>query len=377
MSGYVCDDLLVQIFERLPPKSVIRFRSLSKYWHSRLLSPEFLHLHRLRCSKNPPKVIIRHIIRGEKHKYYRDIYTLHSGDKLPLDPDSGFVGVPGVEFPYYLYPLWSSVIGSCNGILCLHNNTSITLRNLLVRRKLIVPLHPPLKSSTYGSSLVLGFGFDSITDDYNIVAVANNRGAFIYSLKTDSWSVIPSPSARLSVTYNVETEVSACFFNGILHWVGEGNSTAHESWTNFILTFNLSSHVFGCIRLREYRDIEQITTINGCLAVVSPVYDHFGEESYSWIRVMKEYGNTESWSTHFKLKRVYSRVFQPIINGDILAYCNHKGSKVYNTRTRLKKCLKFGPDCIKVEMDPYVESLELVDKERATTCGKTVYSWTK
>ncbi|XP_076909078.1 F-box/kelch-repeat protein At3g06240-like [Bidens hawaiensis] len=369
----VCDDLFVQIFERLPPKSIIRFRSLSKYWRSRLLSPEFLHLHRLRSFKNPPKVIIRHIIGGEKHD--RDIYTLHSRDQLPLDPDSGFVGIPGVEFPYYIYSLRSSVIGSCNGIICLHNNTSITLWNFSFRRKLIVPRHPPLKLDSV--NLKLGFGFDPIANDYNIVAITYNNNAFMYSLKTDSWSAIPPPSARISNTYNVKTVVSACFFNGILHWAGKGNITACEGWTNFILTFNLSSHVFGYIWLPEYRVIEQVTAINGCLAVVYSAYDPFMKKSYSWIQVMKEYGNIESWSIVFKLEKIYRMtVFQPMINGDILA-THGLWSRVYNTRTKFTKSLEFGPGCCKVEMQTYVESLELADNKRATNCGKTVYSWKK
>ncbi|XP_076885049.1 F-box/kelch-repeat protein At3g06240-like [Bidens hawaiensis] len=370
MSNDVCNDLMVEIFERLPPKSIIRFRSLSKYWHARLLSPEFLHLHRLRCSKNPPKVIIRHVIGGKIHEY-RDIYTLHSRDHLPLDPDSGFVGIPGVEFPYYLYPLRGLVIGSCNGILCLRNNTSITLWNFSVRRKLIVPRLSP--SKTNFSKVALGFGFDPITDDYNIVAVSyNTSSAFIYSLKTDSWSAIPPPFARLSNSYSTK---NACFFKGILHWVDSGYSTTR--WTTFILTFNLSSHVFGYIWLPESWKVEQVTTINGCLAVVSPVYDQFLEKRYSWIRVMKEYGNTESWSALFKLKGIYGMtVFQPIINGDILAY-SQNGSKVYNTQTKVTNFLRFGFGCCRVDMETYVESLKLVDKERATTCGKTVYSWTK
>ncbi|XP_076909071.1 F-box/kelch-repeat protein At2g43270-like [Bidens hawaiensis] len=333
MSGCynVCDDLLVQIFERLPPKSIIRFRSLSKYWHSRFLSPEFLHIHRLRSSKNPPKVIITHVIvDGKKHEY-KDIYTLHSRDQLPLDPDSRLRDIPGVEFPYHLHPLMGSVIGSCNGILCLYNNKSITLWNFSIRRKLIVSCDPSLKPSTF-IRLALGFGFDSITDDYNIVSVSYDlRAAIIYSLKTDSWSEIPSPSTRFFIAY---VELKACFFNGILHWV---------------------------------------TTINGCLAVVSSGYDQFMKKTLSWIRVMKEYGNIESWSALFELKREpfdEIKVFQPIINGDILAYYG-KGSKVYNIQTKFTKCLEFGPNSIEVEMDPYVESLELVDKERATTCGKS------
>ncbi|XP_076909063.1 F-box/kelch-repeat protein At3g06240-like [Bidens hawaiensis] len=227
----------------------------------------------------------------------------------------------------------------------------------------------------------LGFGFDPIIDDYNIVAICykgytlqENR-TLIYSLKTDSWSAIPSPSTRLSYT---RVKPKACFFNGILHWVVCGTSTIGTSC--FILTFNLSSRVFGYILLPKSWNVEQVTTINGCLAVVHPEYNNFSKDDYSWIRVMKEYGNIESLSPLSKVKRVsYKRmtVFQPIINGDILAYFRAKGSKVFNTQTKLTKFFRFGPGCYRVEMDTYVESLELVDKKRAINCGKTLYSWKK
>ncbi|XP_076885048.1 F-box/kelch-repeat protein At3g06240-like [Bidens hawaiensis] len=273
--------------------------------------------------------------------------------------------------------LWLLVLVSCNGILCLYNNKVISLWNLSIRRKLVVPRRPPLETNS--SKVALGFGFDPITDDYNIVAVSYNSSAFIYSLKADSWSAMRSPSTRLSHAY-VEPKLKACFFNGILHWVGYGFQLKHEvgwSWTHFILTFDLSSRVFGYIWLHGSWIIEQVTTINGCLAVVSPEhYDDDGDE-YSLIQVMKEYGNSESWSELFKLKddEFYGMtVFQPVINGDILAYC-HEGSKVCNTQTRLTNCSEFGPDCSKLDMDTYVESLELVDKERAAACGKTVFSW--
>lgn len=51
------------------------------------------------------------------------------------------------------------IVGSCNGILCLHdkenNDKEISLWNSLLRRRVIVPCHPPLKSPADK----LGFGF--------------------------------------------------------------------------------------------------------------------------------------------------------------------------------------------------------------------------
>ncbi|MFS7981812.1 putative F-box associated interaction domain-containing protein [Helianthus anomalus] len=265
----------------------------------------------------------------------------------------------------------TSVVGSCNGILCLRDYDNISLWNLSIRCRVRVP-SPPL---IYIAAA--GFGFDPITDDYKIVAIDfDEPKTFVYSLKTESWSEVPSPSSRL-----LYMSISKpYFFNGFLHRVVVPDDP-HPS--RFILTFNVSSHVFGRILFPEHWIVEQLTTINGCLALIS------SEDGDSWkIRVMGEYGKTESWSLLFELKNdpfCRSAAFQPITNGDLLAYYKqdtngdllvHYGrSKVYKPQTRLlTKLFEYRPNCYKLEMDTYVESLELVDKQSATTCGKTVWA---
>ncbi|KAM0017878.1 putative F-box associated interaction domain-containing protein [Helianthus debilis subsp. tardiflorus] len=269
--------------------------------------------------------------------------------RLPLDSSSGYIRIPGVEFPHGS----KVVIGSCNGILCLRDNRSY---------------------------ISLWICFDPITDDYNLVAICYNKygsdgiNAFVYSLKTDSWRATRSPSTWL---YNVKS--NACFFNGILHWVVDGYLTEpspeeRKHPIRFIFTFDLNTRVSGHILLPRPWRVEQLTTINGRLVAVSL------ERGNNWkIRVMEEYCNIESWSVLFEFQAEafdVIRVFQAVNDGDIVAYYN--GSSVYNLQTRLlMKLLKFGPYCFDLEMETYAESLELLDKERATTCGETIFSWTK
>ncbi|KAI3803097.1 hypothetical protein L1987_31246 [Smallanthus sonchifolius] len=288
--------------------------------------------------------------------------------QLPSDPgSSGYDGIPGVEFPYLPNGL-SSVVGSCNGILCLYNQ-EISLCNFSIRRRLIVPRLRCLKPYV---KVALGFGFDPVADDYKIVSVypagyeLDGSNAYIFSLKTESWSAIPSPFTRFD---HVKLQ-RACFFNGILHWVVVGYLTT-EKLSFFILTFNLSSHVFGHILLPKTWTIRKITAIKGRLAVVS-----WGGGG-TWIWVMKVYGKAESWCLRYVPEtRGASNlidVFQPIPNGNVFAYC--RGSKVHNLKTgRCTQGMKFGPFS-DVGMEMYVESLELVDKESATAFGKTVVSW--
>ncbi|KAJ0701622.1 putative F-box domain-containing protein [Helianthus annuus] len=359
MSGYVCNNLMVNIFEGLPPKSIIRFRSLSKYWHSRLRSPEFIHDHRIRCSKNPPKVLIKHVTCWE---YTRKIIcTSHSADQLPVHPGSGYIGIPAVEF--HNQGRLTEVVGSCNGILCLRDKENIILWNFSIRRKLVIPLHPLLKSTLKPFDGAFGFGFDPITDDYKIVGALLTKKTYIYCLKTKSWCEIVSPYSTSSF---VNLLGKACFINGILHWV---MSTVDPRC--FILTFNVSSHVFGRILFPEPWRVSELTTINGCLALAS-----LEKGYYRKIRVMEEYDKTESWTVLFEVEiKGQFHVIQPTTNGDVLVAYNVQ-SKVYNLRTMsfTKLLLKFGPCRYNIEMETYVESLELLDKDNTVTCGETIFS---
>ncbi|KAI3790358.1 hypothetical protein L2E82_03340 [Cichorium intybus] len=96
--------LIIEIFTRLPPKSLLRFRSLSKSWYSCISSPDFIRKHTL---QSPQKLLIRHRNR------LGDFSTLQSQDKLPL---CGYFGIRAVKFPYDKDCV---IVGSCNGMLCL------------------------------------------------------------------------------------------------------------------------------------------------------------------------------------------------------------------------------------------------------------------
>ncbi|KAI3524342.1 hypothetical protein L1887_02995 [Cichorium endivia] len=152
MSDYLCEELIIKIFKRLPPKSLLRFRSLSKSWYSCISSPDFIRKHTL---QSPQKLLIRHRTR------LGDFCTLDSQDKFGIS----------VKFPY---DKQCHIVGLCNGVLCLVDlkENRISLWNPSIRRKLTLPGCP--RTSSY---MTIGFGFDPITDDYKIVSVFNKYGS--------------------------------------------------------------------------------------------------------------------------------------------------------------------------------------------------------
>ena len=204
MSNYLCEELICEIFERLPIKSLIRFRSLSKSWYSHIASSDFIRRHKLRHADKTPKVLIRHLIYGEKviqdQVINRDIsyrcfanlactrfllktsgcvviqelnhdkiYTLHSEDQLLMHPESvNYMSVPAMKFPVGK----GDIAGSCNGIICLleTGKGTISLWNPSIRRILTLPDNPFVRTS-FETFVKVGFGFDPIIDNYKIVKI--------------------------------------------------------------------------------------------------------------------------------------------------------------------------------------------------------------
>ncbi|PWA83296.1 hexokinase [Artemisia annua] len=369
------EDLIDEIFARLPIKSLLQLRSLSKSWYSRIASPAFFHMFNiLRSMNTPEKVLIQHVTNWETCKVtlrrIREfIYTLHSEDKLPVCPIRGYTDVTPVQFPFPFSRI--DIIGSCNGIICLYRRRpGFILCNFSIRREVKIPDHPFMRANEKDCEASLGFGFDPIANDYNIVGIFYDgtvHTSFIYSLKTNSWSEIDFPTRP-----NFFVMPRATFFNGALHWVAAERSNIRE---RMILTFNLSSHVFGTISLPEpSRRARELTILNGCLGLISK------ERSTTWIWVMREYDSVASWSLVHELdmKRFHrgARVIKALSSGgllfDISKYSINWYTVYYPETGVLSELLKFKGTCRMLDMEMYVESLELLDK--GTPCGKTI-SW--
>lgn len=264
---------------------------------------------------------------------------------MPLCPLDPYKNITPLKFQG-LFPV---IVGSCNGILCIYDYSNkdcrICLWNFSIRRKLILLDHLCLGSKEDQPDVLVGFGFDPITNDYKMVCTSYSdyrldaTKSYLYSMKTTSWSEIASPTTQISKMKSYQ----ACFVNGTLHWVVR----YHNNRDLVIMTFHLSTHVFGTIALPEPRwYTRNLTIINGSLAVTSRYncryYSDF-ERTCTWVR--SEYDNVATWSIVYDLQT-----------------------------TDLSRLIKFRDTCYKMEIEAYVESLELLDK--GTLCGETI-SWKK
>ncbi|XP_071715138.1 F-box/kelch-repeat protein At3g23880-like [Rutidosis leptorrhynchoides] len=343
MSSYICDELVDEIFKRLPSKSLLRFRSLSKSWCSHISSPDFiLKQTTFQSARNFQNILIQHrTLRSEN--FYRVHY------QSPLNSQYGNYGTRSMKFPNGCY-----MVGSCNGIICLRDNSNdVSLWNPSIRRKLDLPFLGYFSNN----SRVVGFGFDSNTDDYMTVRLfypgyGELYKSMVYSLKKRVWCEITPPS-----THILRVRSAACFVNGALHWV-----VLTCSFYEIILTFDLSTQLFSEIMLPEEPIRQTICPIifNGSLGM--SISDNY----YTHIWAMKEYKNNTSWYMVLKLENFQfeggvDAVLQ-LKNGNILIR-NYKN--VYEVRYPGGECSEVcerdSPTVEIFGMVMYVESLALLD----------------
>ncbi|XP_063941992.1 putative F-box protein At1g47765 [Daucus carota subsp. sativus] len=155
-----------EILTRLPIKSVVRFKSVSKSWLSLFSDPLFVKEHH-RAAQNPEDydcLIAQKNTRIAILSRYKETFLL---------------------------PLANSfLIGSINGLVCLRNGKKLLLWNPAIHqfKELTIPPHK------YSVLSNVGFGYNSASTDYKVVVLSvDKRSATLYCSSSNSWIDISVP----------------------------------------------------------------------------------------------------------------------------------------------------------------------------------------
>ncbi|XP_050226203.1 F-box/kelch-repeat protein At3g06240-like [Mercurialis annua] len=209
------------------------------------------------------------------------------------------------DFPEYpsLHPLsipanrnldrYFKVAGSSNGLVCLYVYLGSDLHKFIIwnpsiRKSLLVP-----KNNLVGADQLIGFGFDSRTNDYKLFV-----DGFMYSLNCNSWMKITNiPVENKIDSYWLNTPF---FVHGIFHWL------AISEEKNIVLTFDLRDEMFGeismpqCLENVGNKHLKIKAFGESSMAVTHQISDRRCEYD---IWVMKEYRSGE-WTKLAIVERV-------------------------------------------------------------------------
>ncbi|GMI79455.1 CONSTITUTIVE EXPRESSER OF PR GENES 1, CONSTITUTIVE EXPRESSER OF PR GENES 30 [Hibiscus trionum] len=284
MSDYMPEEVILKILNRLPVKSLLRFRSVCKSWNTLISHPSFIsaHLQASLSNNNTPFLLLKYRKNG-KYGYF-----------LHYDID-GFEEFKQLQFSPFRHAAVYSVVGSCNGLICvLLYDMNFVLWNPSIQKYISFPK----PSITYVSSYKFGFGFgfDSRTNDYKVLVVGteDDESCFeLFSLNGNCWKRVDAVYPK----YAFAGHRSLPFVNGAVHWLGYRERN-NDEYSHAILGFDFSVEDFFEMNFPEsfsgwgpYNlSIEKYG--ESSIAVIARPAD--GELHELW--VMKEYGVVESWT---------------------------------------------------------------------------------
>ncbi|XP_047331277.1 F-box protein CPR1-like [Impatiens glandulifera] len=284
MASFFPDEILENVLCRLPVKSLLRLRCISKSWLSLISSPRFVKLHLNRSVQTKSNLSL-FLITG--HEFFR--WNLYSLDHDLQPPEVINHPIDGHPFRYRWY-----TIGSCHGLICLSNSIddTIYLWNPSTKKSIKLPYANP-SCSCYDRSY--GFGYDNTNDDYRVVRTVLGRDAQgdiinyeinVYSLRSNSWHM----SEKFHHCPNFESKnVIAC---GALHWISGNIEEEEKSW---IVAFNLGTEKYRVIPTPEYSGPHYIISLNNFEEYLSLSCHYYSNVVDVWL--LNEYGGkNEYWS---------------------------------------------------------------------------------
>jgi F-box interacting protein len=285
-------EILTGILSTLPAQSLLRFRSTSKSLQSLIDSHNFIKLH-LKNSLNH-SLILQH----KSNLYqFNDFPNLTTSIKLnlPFEGSNNFI----------------SLLGSCNGLLCIFSNGEIAFWNPNIRKHRIIPDLPiPIPDPSESNSIpfcfcVRGFGFDPLTDDYKLLRICcffelqhstSESHVSLFSSKGSSWKKLPSIPYDLYYYRKM-----GVFVENSLHWIMTQKLDPLQP--RVIVAFNLTLEIFAEVPFPEIGEEVNsesfeidVEVLGGCLCMI---VNYHTTKIDVW--EMKEYGCRDSWCKLFTL----------------------------------------------------------------------------
>lgn len=295
-------DVVEQILSLLPPKTLMRFKLVSKWWYALISNPRFVEKHLSNSNNNMSTcVFIKRLALKEDTdtKETQTVFSLLSfcngndDDINDGDMDSFLTGVEDMDIPSPMTSLNTSrgesleIVGHCNGIICLRisRTSKVFLWNPAIREVKLLPPEPylPAWPRTWSSPADFpkdvvympefsddpAFGYDPELKDYKVLEIgfsaAYREGenyliypprAVVYTRGTDSWREINTDTLETETT-NLWPTTFQMYFKGTCYWLGREQlkevniySFMEEQYIReLIISFDMSGEVFHDILL--------------------------------------------------------------------------------------------------------------------------------
>lgn len=309
-------EIIINIFSRLPIRTILQSKCVSKPWLHLLQSNHFVTSH---FSKSVPGLVV---VTTTRDPSSCTIFEFEDGQHELGSHELRYNQLTEFDFPHPV-----DIRGSANGLLFLGKlgePEAHFLCNPITRdyieihftRELIRQYPPVLNFPeiieenvySYPHSVTYGFGASKISEQFKVVRIFHDSvivhggggglprrriipkpECHVYTVGTGSWRAVEHGAAAFE--YSCRT--SCVFLNGNLHWIASDSD--EKQWIScFDLEREDFSHFSTPPIFQEDLLISGLSALGDWLCVC----DHTQEvETVIWL--MKEYGEEKSWTKVF------------------------------------------------------------------------------
>ncbi|XP_056693954.1 F-box/kelch-repeat protein At3g23880-like [Spinacia oleracea] len=240
--GCLPQELTTEILLRLPTKSLVRFKLVSKLWSFLISNPNFIKSHSLNPNNMPLTLLY-----DSKYRLLKSVSLGKRDENLNLNPTVLEVNPCFLYIEEYLY---DGILGSCHGLICTYSNQTklIYLCNPLTKETKEISFPNP-KIISYDCKDIRNmswFDFVPSINDYKILLVFGTRTSnlriHVYSMKDNKWRELNTSDFKSLVITGgyIGWERNVALINEKLHFV----CFNFNHRTQFIAKFDLVQDIF-------------------------------------------------------------------------------------------------------------------------------------
>ncbi|XP_021848434.1 putative F-box protein At3g17480 [Spinacia oleracea] len=359
-SSSIPEDLLTEIFARMPAKALIKLRSVCKAWRSIIDSSHFISLHLQTYEKNlnDNNLLVWNCTKQSKYstRYSSCSKTFKETELLFEIPEN------------------CNLLGSFCGLILIkdYSRGEIELYNPFIKKSVLIPSCP--FESAHVRYLA---GFVPSSNDCKVTAFLETNTLTkpevliaVYSLKDNLWRIKDKLDIHVPGYFSWHLGTGHIFFKGAMYWIGDFYFYQDQALTSnpCLVSWDFNGEEFKFVDLPD--DAKLCPVVFNFLLCKSMAVFAMSSECAYYIWVLVTDGAENSWRfwnsgysdmdvfgilRNITLTKIYdadNNIFVVQRNGELYSY-----DYVYNKIPQLKDYTD-GPALFYL-FEPYVESLML------------------